>query len=84
LSAEATENVSNPEGASKALGSQHRDGTQAITVRVLGWLVLGMPLLWLWLVAAFVTIEYYDGYDAICNARFFAGDAPYFIPSRGL
>jgi len=51
-------------------------------LKALAGVCVGLPVLWLWLSAVFVTVELYDGYDAICNARFFIGNGPYFIPSR--
>ncbi|NOY82957.1 MAG: glycosyltransferase family 39 protein [Kiritimatiellaeota bacterium] len=67
------------------LGVESETRSPACAGRPLGVLAaacLGLPVLWLWLSAVFVTVELYDGYDAICNARFFIGNGPYFIPSR--
>ncbi|MBN2449214.1 MAG: hypothetical protein JXR77_02425 [Lentisphaeria bacterium] len=47
------------------------------------WLLPAIPMAWLWLAAATVMVEPYDGYDTICNARYFAGEAPFYITNRG-
>lgn len=44
--------------------------------------VLGVLALYLALAASLVDIEYYDGYDTLCNARFFLGQSPYYIVNR--
>lgn len=46
-------------------------------------IALTVLLGWLALAAAIVEIDYYDGYDAICNARFALGKIDTYVASRG-
>jgi hypothetical protein len=46
------------------------------------WLVLGGLIAWLVTAASVVDIEYYDGLDTICNARWFLGQGDFFLAHR--
>jgi hypothetical protein len=46
-------------------------------------LVLGSAAAWLLVAAAIVDIEYYDGFSAICNARYFLGRSSFYLADRG-
>lgn len=50
--------------------------------RYLPWFVLGLPILWLVWSACTVTVELYDGYDAIVNTRHFLGLYPHYVSNR--
>jgi len=45
-------------------------------------LVLGLPIAWLFWTACIIDIEYYDGYDTICNTLYFCGDSDGYIGNR--
>ncbi len=51
-------------------------------LRLVRGILLGLPIAWLWLAAIWIKVEYYDGYDAISNARFLTGEFPAFILTR--
>ena len=38
---------------------------------------------WLLAAAAVVDIEYYDGLDSVANARFYTGQSPEYVATRG-
>jgi len=46
-------------------------------------IVLGSAAAWLVVAAALVDIEYYDGFSAICNARYFLGRSSFYLAERG-
>jgi len=45
-------------------------------------LALGLPIVWLLWAAFVVDVEYYDGYDTICNALYFCGQRQGYIGNR--
>lgn len=46
-------------------------------------IVFGLLFSWLAAAAVLVDVEYYDGFDSIRNARYFLGNLPGFVPTRG-
>jgi len=50
--------------------------------RLIKYLVLGIPILWLALAALLIKVEYYDGYEAVGNALFLLGLEDLYIANR--
>ena len=53
------------------------------STRILEYFILGGLIVWLFSAAWVVQIEYYDGYDSICNAGHFLGTVAEYQSTRG-
>lgn len=74
--------ISKKDSGTKPGGSLWLDsGTSRVRV-MMRCLLVGLPCLWLSAVTAWIRVEYYDGLDAICVARFFTGEFPAFLVTR--
>ena len=49
---------------------------------IVGWILIALIAAWLIVAALIVEIDYYDGFDAIANARYFLGESPSYIANR--
>ncbi len=54
----------------------------SVSVESISYLVIILLIVWLLFAALWVDIEYYDGLDTICNARFFLGKSDQYVGNR--
>ena len=46
------------------------------------WVALAAAILWLVVCAFTVEVEYFDGFDTVCNTLYFTGESPYYLRNR--
>ena len=69
-----------PAPIKRILGALHIGNRRSVLA---AGIVLGSAAAWLAVAAALVDIEYYDGFSAICNARYFLGRSSFYLADRG-